>query len=155
MGSGPVGVDEWNGGFSLLWFRVSRREKRYAVGAEESLPRQISTPRKVAIASPIGRGYAGRHVGTARARIRIRQVATVMLVACMITPIFNLLTSEASLRSAIQGVFDGAFISLLVAGYLMFIRDGELRPWFRQLGFWTDLVLSSAIVLALFLVGRG
>src|SRR5436190_24381205 len=98
MGSGPLGVDEWNGGFSLLWFRVSRREKRYAVGAEESLLRQISTPRKVAIASPIGRGYAGRHVGTARARIRIRQVATVMLIACMITPIFNLLTSEASLR---------------------------------------------------------
>src|SRR6266568_8098295 len=97
------------------------------------LPRQISPPRKVAIASPIGRGYAGRHVGTARARIRIRQVATVMLIACMITPIFNLLTSEASLRSAIQGVFDGAFISLLVAGYLMFIRDGELRVWFRRL----------------------
>src|SRR5437763_29541 len=63
MGSGPLGVDEWNGGFSLLLFRVSRREKRYAVGAEESLLRQISTPRKVAIASPIGRGYAGRHVG--------------------------------------------------------------------------------------------
>ena len=77
-----------------------------------------------------------------------------MLVACSITPIFNLLTSEASVRSAIQGVFDGAFISLLVGGYLLFIRDGELRLWFRRLGFWTDLALSSAIVIALFLVGR-
>ena len=77
-----------------------------------------------------------------------------MLVVCVITPIFNVLTSEASLRSAIQGVVDGVVIPLLVAGYLMFVRDGTLRAWFRRLGFWTDLTLSSAIVLTLFLVGR-
>jgi adenylate cyclase len=101
-----------------------------------------------------GRGYAGRDVGTARSRIRRRQLAAIVLVVCVITPVFNVLTSEASLKSAIQGLVDGVIIPLLVAGYLMFVRDGALRPWFRRLGFWTDLTLSSAIVLALFLVGR-
>jgi adenylate cyclase len=98
-------------------------------------------------------GYA-RDVGTARARIRRRQLGTIVLVTCVITPVFNVLTSEASLRSAIQGVVDAGLISLLVAGYLLFLRDGRLRPWFRGLGFWADLTLSSAIVLAQFLVGR-
>jgi hypothetical protein len=101
-----------------------------------------------------GRGYAAREVGTARARIRRRQLAAIILVACAITPVFNVLTSEASLGSAIQGLIDAVLISLLVGGYLMFVRDGWLRSWFRRLGFWADLALSSAIVLALFLVGR-
>jgi adenylate cyclase len=78
----------------------------------------------------------------------------VAAVACTITPVFNLLTSETSLTSALQGVFDGAFISGLVGGYLLLVRDGSLRLWFRELGFWTDLALSSTIVLVLFLVGR-
>jgi hypothetical protein len=42
-----------------------------------------------------------------------------------------------------------------VGGCLLFVRDGWLRPWFRRLGFRAELALSSAIVLALFLVGRG
>ena len=81
-------------------------------------------------------------------------MATVAVASAAITPVFNLLTSEASVTSAVQGAFDGAFISCLVAGYLMFVRDGAARRWFRQLGFWPDLFLSSAIVLGLFLVGR-
>ena len=93
-------------------------------------------------------------MGTARARIRRRQLVAIVLVACAITPVFNVLTSQASLRSAIQGLVDAVLITLLVGGYLMFVRDGRLRPWFRRLGFWADLALSSAIVLVLFLVGR-
>jgi adenylate cyclase len=77
-----------------------------------------------------------------------------MVVVGAITPVFNVLTSEASLRRALQGLVDAPLITILVGGYLMFIRDGRLRPWFRRLGFSTDLVLSSVIVLALFLVGR-
>lgn len=77
-----------------------------------------------------------------------------MIVVCAITPIFNVLTSERSARSALQGFLDGIVITLLVGGYLMFVRDGRWRPWFRRLGFVTDLVLSSVIVLTLFLVGR-
>ena len=77
-----------------------------------------------------------------------------MVVACTITPVFNVMTSEASVRSAIRGVVDGMLITLLVGGYLLFLRDGRLRPWFQRLAFWTDLVLSSAIVLSLFLGGR-
>jgi adenylate cyclase len=77
-----------------------------------------------------------------------------VLVTCVITPVFNVLTSERSLTAAFQGLFDGVLIPLLVAGYLMFVRDGALRAWFRRLGFWTDLALSSAIVLTLFLLGR-
>ena len=77
-----------------------------------------------------------------------------MLVACVITPVFNLLTSAASLREAIQGLVDAVIISLAVGGYLLFVRDGWLRLWFRRIGFWRELVLSSTIVLALFLLGR-
>ena len=77
-----------------------------------------------------------------------------MLVACAIAPVFNVLTSEASLRQAIQGLVDAVLISLAVGGYLLFVRDGWLRLWFRRIGFWRELALSSTIVLALFLVGR-
>ena len=93
-------------------------------------------------------------MGTARARIRRRQLAAVVLVAGAITPVFNILTGESSGRAVIQGVVDASLVSMLVGGYLLFVRDGELRLWFRRLGFWVDLVLSSAIALALFLVGR-
>ena len=87
-------------------------------------------------------------------RRRLRQLAWITLVVCMITPFFNMLTDQASLRSAIQGAIDGALITVLVGGYLLLLRDGRFRPWFRRLGFSTDLVVSSAIALALFLVGR-
>lgn len=90
---------------------------------------------------------------TARARIRGRQLATSVLVACAIAPVFNVLTSEASWQEAIQGLVDAVLIGVPVSVYLLFVRDG-LRLWFRRLGFWKDLVLSSAIVLALYLLGR-
>src|SRR5687768_605851 len=77
-----------------------------------------------------------------------------MVAVGAITPVFNVLTDEASVRVALQGLVDAPLITLLVGSYLMFVRDGRWRPWFRRLGFSTDLVLSSVIVLALFLVGR-
>jgi adenylate cyclase len=93
-------------------------------------------------------------VTTARARTHWRQLGAVVLVVWAITPLFNVLTSERTLRAALQGVVDGVVIPVLVSGYLLFVRDGALRAWFRRLGFWSDLALSSAIVLALFMVGR-
>jgi hypothetical protein len=93
-------------------------------------------------------------VTTARAADPRRQLGAVVLVVWAITPLFNVLTSERSLRAALQGVVDGVVIPVLVSGYLLFVRDGALRAWFRRLGFWSDLALSSAIVLALFMVGR-
>lgn len=93
-------------------------------------------------------------MGTARRRIHLRQLGAVILVVAAITPVFNVLTSEASVRSAVQGLVDAVLIPILVTGYLRFVRDDWLRVWFRRLGFWTDMALSSAIVLALFLVGR-
>ena len=77
-----------------------------------------------------------------------------MLVACTITPIFNVLTVSMSLRSAMQGLIDAVIISLLVGSFLVFVRDGVLRPWFRRLGFLTDLALTSTVLLSTFLVGR-
>jgi len=74
-----------------------------------------------------------------------------MLAAAAITPFFNLLTSQASVAEAVQGLVDAVLVSFLVGGYLLFVRDGRARPWFRRLGFRTDLALSSAIVLVLFL----
>lgn len=76
------------------------------------------------------------------------------MVACVITPVFNLLTAAVSVRQAVQGVVDALIISLLVGGYLIYVRDGVLRARFRRLGFLTDLGLSSALLLAMFLVGR-
>jgi len=96
----------------------------------------------------IGRG--GR-----RARIQLRQQAAITLLVCAVTPVFNVLTSEATLGSAIQGVVDGVLVTALVGGYLQFVRDGLLRPWFRKLSFATDLAISTPTVVALFLVGRG
>jgi len=93
-------------------------------------------------------------VTTARARIRRRQLATVVLVACIITPVFNLLTSRMSLAEAIQGLVDAVIVSVTVGGYLLLVRDDWLRHWFRRRGFWSELVLSSTIVLGLFLLGR-
>ena len=77
-----------------------------------------------------------------------------MAVACVVTPVFNVVTSEASVHQALQGLVDAVLITLLVGGYLVFVRDGRSRLWFRKLGFRADLTLSSAIVLVLFLVGR-
>jgi adenylate cyclase len=93
-------------------------------------------------------------MATARTRRRIRQLAVVTVIAGTTTPIFNYFTAEGSVINLVQGAFDGVFIPLLVAGYLLFIRDGLLRRWFRDLGFWPDLALSSTIVLVLFLGGR-
>jgi hypothetical protein len=77
-----------------------------------------------------------------------------MLAAAAITPFFNLLTSRASVAEAVQGIVDAVLVSFLAGGYLLFVRDGRARSWFRRLGFPTDLALSSAVVLVLFLVGR-
>ena len=93
-------------------------------------------------------------MGPARARKRRRQLAAIVLVACTIAPVFNVLTSEASAQEAWQGTVDGVVVSLLVGGYMLFVRDGRLRPFFQGLRFRTDFALSSAIVLGLFLVGR-
>lgn len=96
----------------------------------------------------IGRG--GR-----RARIQLRQHAAITLLVCAVTPVFNVLTSEATLGSAVQGVVDGLLVTALVGGYLQFVRDGLLRPWFRELSFTKDLAISTPTVVTLFLVGRG
>jgi adenylate cyclase len=89
-----------------------------------------------------------------RSRVRTRRLLIIMAVVCVITPVFNVLSNERSLRSAFQGLVDGVLITLLVGGYLLFVRDGSLRQWFRRFDFWTELVISSGIVLVLFLAGR-
>jgi adenylate cyclase len=93
-------------------------------------------------------------VATACVRLRRRQLAWVILVAAVFVPAFNLLTVDVAVRPAVQGLVDAIIIPLLVGGYLLFLRDGALRPWFRRLGFWKDMAVSSAVILALFLVGR-
>ena len=92
---------------------------------------------------------------SARGRIRRRQLVAIVAVACAVTPVFNLVSHRFVMLEAVQGLVDALLVSLGVGGYLLFVRDGWARAWFRRLGFWTDLVLSSSIVLAVFLVGRG
>jgi adenylate cyclase len=91
---------------------------------------------------------------TARARIAGRRLIVTMLVAAAVAPVFNVLTSRASIGEALQGLLDAVLISVLVGGYFMLVRDGWARAWFHRLTFLADVALSSAIVLALFLTGR-
>jgi adenylate cyclase len=66
-----------------------------------------------------------------------------------------MLTDTVTFRTAVErGVIDGAIVTVLVGGFLLFVRGGRLRGWFRRLGFIMDLFVSSAIVVGLFLVGR-
>jgi adenylate cyclase len=98
---------------------------------------------------------AGRDLrGSARARIQRRQLAAILLVACAVVPAFNVLTDRATAGAAIQGLVDGILIPILVGGYLLFIRDGMLRDWFRRWSFGANLAINGTIVLALFLAGR-
>ena len=78
-----------------------------------------------------------------------------MAVACVIAPVFNVVTSEASARSAVQGLVDAVLITLLAGGYLTLIRDGWARSWFRKISFRADMAISSSLLLVLFLAGRG
>lgn len=93
-------------------------------------------------------------MATTRARIQWRRLGAILALACIVAPLFNLLTGGATVGSAVQGLIDGALITFLVGGYLLFVRDGWLRAWFRRLSFLQDLALSSAVVLILFLAGR-
>ncbi|MCC6212956.1 MAG: hypothetical protein IT513_18110 [Burkholderiales bacterium] len=93
-------------------------------------------------------------MASARTRNRLRRLAVIALIACAVTPVFNVLTSAATPVQVLHGVVDAVLITIFVGGYLLFVRDGILRHWFRSIGFLADLALSSAIVLALFLVGR-
>jgi adenylate cyclase len=92
--------------------------------------------------------------GSARARIQRRQLVAVMLVAAVVVPVFNVVTNRPTVAEAVQGLLDAVLISMLVGGYLLFVRDGVLRARFRRLSFGATLVINSSIVLALFLVGR-
>jgi adenylate cyclase len=90
-----------------------------------------------------------------RTRRQLRTLAVVALVACVIAPFFNLLTDERATSAAAQGVVDALLISMAVGGYLLFVRDGLLRGWFRRLPFLANLALNGSAVLILFLLARG
>jgi hypothetical protein len=100
-----------------------------------------------------GAGSHGR--GTSRARRQARVLAAVVLVVCAVAPVFNILTVEASVGSAFQGLLDGFLVSILVGSYLLFVRDGLLRDGFRRLSFSANLAISGSILVAIFLLARG
>ena len=89
----------------------------------------------------------------ARTRMRLRILGVIVGIACSVTPLFNWLTTGIPV-SMLQGLLDGFIISSVVGGYLLFIQDGLLRPWMRRWSFSASLLLNSAILVALFLVGR-
>ena len=92
--------------------------------------------------------------GWARARIQLRQLAAVLLATAVVVPLFNVMTDRPTAAAAVQGLLDAVLISILVGGYLLFVRDGVLRARFRRLGFGVSLIVNSAVALALFLFGR-
>lgn len=90
-----------------------------------------------------------------RTRRQLRTLVRVVALACVVTPVFNVLTDEVSWSAVGQGAIDAFFVSSVVGGYLLLVRDGVLRIRFRQLPFLPDLVLNAAVVLLLFVVARG
>jgi adenylate cyclase len=97
-----------------------------------------------------------RAMGISHTRIRRqgRQLAAIMAVTCAIVPVFAILTGGAPVRAAVQGLVDAVLVTLLVGGYLIFVRDGWARTWFQGISFRADLILSRTLVLVLFLAGR-
>jgi adenylate cyclase len=93
-------------------------------------------------------------VTLSRVRIQLRQLAVIAGIAAVLAPIFNVLTSAATLREVIQGIVDALLISALVGTYVIVLRDGWLRGWRVRMTFLADLALNSAIVIGLFLIGR-
>jgi adenylate cyclase len=89
-----------------------------------------------------------------RARRQLRTLGVVIAVACLVTPFFNLLTSERSLGSALQGIIDTVLVGLLIGGWLLFVRDGWLRAWLRRWNFSANLLINLSVLLVLFLLGR-
>ena len=87
--------------------------------------------------------------------MQLRALGVVVLVSSAAAAVFNLLSVELSPGAAAQGLIDGALVSLCVGGYLFFVRDGWLRAWLRRWNFAANLLINSAVVLALFLVMRG
>ena len=66
-------------------------------------------------------------MGPARARTRRRQLAAIIAVAATVSPVFNVLTSRATVAEAVQGVVDATLVGLLVGVFLLFVRDGAAR----------------------------
>jgi len=89
-----------------------------------------------------------------RTRRRLGTLAVVVVAACAVTPLFNLLTDRDPSGSMGQGVLDALLVSLTVGGYVLFVRDGLLRAWFRRRPFVPDLLLNAAVMLVLFLLAR-
>ena len=94
-------------------------------------------------------------MASARTRMQLRTLAVVTLVAALVAPAFNMLTSERSWENAAQGMIDGVLVAVVVVSYLFFIRDGVLRSFLRQRTFAWNLVFNGTVVLGLFLLMRG
>ena len=89
-----------------------------------------------------------------RSKKKLKTLAAVVLIASLSAGVLNLLTIEKSLGPFAQGVIDGFFISLLLGGYFLFIVQGYLTTFFRNLNFTTTLLINSGIMVFLFVVGR-
>jgi len=92
---------------------------------------------------------------SARSRMQLRAMAAIVLLACVVTPMFNLATDEVSLGSAIQGFVDALLVSAVLATYILFIRERLLRGWFRKRSFVANLLINGTALLILFLLMRG
>ena len=82
-------------------------------------------------------------------------MGAVVALACVLGPAFNVLTDEVSLDAALQGLLDGLLISVVLSGYVVFVRDGVWRDWLRERSFLANLLINGTVFLALFLVMRG
>jgi len=87
-------------------------------------------------------------------RQRLRLWWKIIALACVVAPIFNLVTDEISFDSAAQGFVDGLFTAILVGGWVLFVREAGLRAWFRRSSFRTNLLVNGSVLLVLFLVAR-
>lgn len=92
---------------------------------------------------------------SARTRALLRVVVIVVATTCVVTPVFNLFTDEFSWRSAQQGLVDAFLVSSAVGAYLLVVREGVARSWFRERAFASTLAINGTVLLLLFLGMRG
>ena len=89
-----------------------------------------------------------------RSKKKLKTLAAVIIVACLSAGVFNLIAVKIAPGPFAQGIIDGFIISLLLGGYLLFMAQGYLINFFRNLNFTTTLLINSGVFVFVFLIGR-
>ncbi len=90
-----------------------------------------------------------------RTQIGLRYIRNVVVIACIIGPIFSMATGEGPISTdALHGLVDGALIALSIGAYAGLLKNGPLRGFFRRRTFTQGVFINACVYLALLLTSR-